>query len=75
MGKIGNWISYIGNALGKVYGSLDNVCHSLGNVCGSTVQVCGGLGKIKEEKELTDLRDFNQKFGNNEVFNIFVKNF
>ena len=54
---------------------LGNVCCSLGNVCGSTVQVCGGLGKFKEEKELTDLRDFNQKFGNNEVFNIFVKNF
>ena len=56
-------------------GSLDNVCRSLDNVCGSPAQVCGGLGKIKEEKELTDLRDFNQKFGNNEVFNIFVKNF
>ena len=56
-------------------GSLDNVCCSLDNVCGSPAQVCGGLGWIKEEKELTNLRRFNQKFGNNEVFNIFVKNF
>jgi len=35
----------------------------------------GSLREIKEEEELTNLRIFNQKFGSNEVFNIFVKNF